>query len=290
MNWKLHVLKLALLTRLPFGNALRRAKRRIFGYPPDTANLRSTLVDLSDMERELRELHRTFGRSTVLEIGSGWFPTVPIALCLRGATRVYMTDLSPHMDDITFAATVSFLNSEGGEFSQLSRETRTSDLPIVYLAPFDPDQITDGTIDYVVSRTVLEHIPPRELELFLRRLRSKLSHDALMVHCVDHSDHLEHRDKSLSKVNFLTWPRWKHKFVNWLTNEGENRLRHSDYLRLFQRSGYRIVAERGWVHEDTKARVSTLNLAPDFGHLGSSEIATLKSIYVLAVDRDQPLD
>ncbi len=222
----------------------------------------------------------------MLEIGSGWFPTIPVTLCLRGARRVFMTDLTPHMDETTFESTIAFLRSQGGEFSQLSESSAIADFPLNYLAPFDVSQLPDSSIDLVISRTVLEHIPEADLVAFLRSLRSKLTPTGAMVHCVDHSDHLEHQDKSLSKVNFLTWPDWKHRLVNWLAKGGENRLRHSDYFGVFERAGYRVVLEKAYVHSETEQALSTMKLAPRFQQRPYSELATLGSIYIVAPDTD----
>lgn len=286
MYWQLHVARLAMMGRLPFGQSLRRAKRRLVGYQPNAGNLRDTLRDLAEMQQELSHLDWSFDRASVLEIGTGWFPTVPVVLCLRGARRVIMTDLTPHMDDTTFASTINFLRGEGSEFALLPETSAVGDFPLTYLAPFDVDQLPDASIDVVISRTVLEHIPEVHLVSLLRSLRSKLTRKGVMVHCVDHSDHLEHRDKRLSKVNFLTWHDWQHTLINRLTMEGENRLRHSDYIDVFERAGYQVLLGKGHVHRETEQHLKQMKLAPRFKDRSFSELATLKSIYIVVPTRE----
>ena len=85
MDWRLKVARQAVLGRVPFGRTLRRVKRRNFGYEPDAGNLHDTLSHLAQMKGALEALGRSIEGSTVLEIGSGWFPTVPIMLALGGA-------------------------------------------------------------------------------------------------------------------------------------------------------------------------------------------------------------
>jgi hypothetical protein len=103
-----------------------------------------------------------------------------------------------------------------------------------------------------------------------------------MLHLVDHSDHLEHTDKNLSKINFLCWSERKHSFVNRLIGDGENRLRDHEYPPLFQSAGYRVVFSTSQVHQATRDRVTTLPLVEPYTHMTPDQLATLSSTYVLA--------
>ena len=168
MGWRLKVAKQAFLGRVPFGQSLRSVKRRYFGYKPDSGNLRDTLSHLKQMQEALNALNRSFEGATVLEIGSGWFPAIPIMLAVGGAKRVIMTDLNQHMDAITFDATLGFLREFFPTNKRLKAITSQNDLPITYLAPFDLNAVQNGTVDFVLSRTVLEHIPQTYLPICLR--------------------------------------------------------------------------------------------------------------------------
>jgi hypothetical protein len=282
MDWRLQVLKQTALARVPFGDALRRLKRRWFGYRPDPENLRVTRSNLDQMSTALAALGRSFDGATVLEIGSGWFPTIPIMLALGGAKRIVMTDLTPHMDDATFAATVGFLRSDLPAERRLDSIARCSDLPITYLAPFNVDRVPDGTVDYIISRTVLEHISPSDLVHLFIALRPKLTNDGMMVHVVDNSDHLEHNDKAISRINFLTWTARKHAAINFLLRSGENRLRHHEYPPLFESAGFRVVSASCEIHEPTRGVAKSLPLTSPYANMTADQLAALSSIYVLA--------
>ncbi|MDP3085866.1 MAG: class I SAM-dependent methyltransferase [Rubrivivax sp.] len=282
MNFKLHVTKLAILGRLPFGNSIRRLKRQIFGYQPDPGNIRNTLTDLNEMECAVTSLGRSFAGATILEIGSGWFPTIPIMLSLRGAQKLLLTDLTPHLDDVTFAATLDVLRTQLQAYPDAATKTTIRDFNLEYLAPFDPQSIPDGSVDFIISRTVLEHIPPGGISRLLTQLHPKLSTTGMMIHCIDHSDHLEHRDKSISKINFLTWSTENHKIVNWLTKEGENRLRHHEYRDLFLKSGYTILFESSQPHPETLELAKNLPMKERFAKMTPEQVSILSSIYVLA--------
>ncbi len=282
MDWRLQVLKQSFLSRVPFGQSLRLLKRRVFGYKPDAANLRYTLQNLDQMKSELEEIDRPV-RGTVLEIGTGWFPAIPIMLSIEGAEHVYMTDLNRHMDDITFQATLEFLKEDRADLlERLSHIHGPDDISATYLSPFDVSQVRDGSIDLILSRTVMEHVPPEDIVHLLSSLRPKLATGGLMVHLIDNSDHLEFSDKSVSRINFLKWSRRKHAFINFLIKGGENRLRHHEYPGIFEHAGFDVVKERAYVDKTTLDIVPSISLERPFSEMTATQVATLTSIFVLA--------
>jgi len=280
MDWRLKVARQAVLARIPFGYGLRRVKRKVFGYQPNLGNLRETLACWRQMRDGLERAGGSVEGATVLEIGTGWFPTIPVMQCLAGAKHVYMSDLNVHLDDVSFAATLDFLRRELPDEPRLREIQSRRDVPVSYLAPFDVNAIPDGSIDIVSSRTVLEHIPPEALVQLFTALRPKLSPRGLMVHLVDHSDHLEHSDKSISKINFLTWPERKHAWINRLTREGENRLRHHEYAAVFAAAGFDVLIDDAQVHEPTRALAKSLPLQPRYAAMAPEQLATMSSLYV----------
>ena len=104
-----------------------------------------------------------------------------------------------------------------------------------------------------------------------------------MVHVVDHSDHLEHGDRSISKLHFLTLTPAQYGRIRWLLrHEGESRLRHSDYPPLFERAGYRVLQATPEVHEPTRLQLATLPLVSPWRERPPEDLAALQSTYVLA--------
>lgn len=281
MDWHLQILKKAILGRIPFDHRLRALKRHVFGYKPDPGNLTSTLANLKQIQAELDSLGRTFRGSTVLEIGSGWFPTIPLMLAAEAVKHVYLSDLTAHMDEVTFKATLDFLRKTFPDATHLKKINCIGDIPASYLAPFDLDIIPDKSIDYIVSRAVLEHIQPAKIIDFLLALRPKLAPNGLMIHLIDHSDHLEFGDKSISRINFLTWSRRQHAWINLLMNEGENRLRHHEYPALFKRAGFSVLSEKAIIHDATNKIAKTLKLSSPYSGMTAEQLSVLTSIYIL---------
>jgi hypothetical protein len=59
---------------------------------------------------------------------------------------------------------------------------------------------------------------------------------------VDLSDHWSHGDPSIGEVNFLRYPPRQWRRLN-PSNHFQNRLRHSDYLRLFAAAGFAVESD-----------------------------------------------
>lgn len=282
MDWRLQILTRTILGRIPFGNRFRELKRHVFGYRPDPDNLLNTVENLKQMKSELEALGRTFHGSSVLEIGSGWFPAIPLMLAAEGVKHIYLSDQTAHMDQITFKATLDFLRKNFPDAAHLQRINCLDDIPASYLAPFNIDKIANKSIDYIISRTVLEHIPAEQMIGFFQTLRSRLAPNGLMVHMVDHSDHLEFNDKSISRINFLTWSRRQHAWINLLMKEGGNRLRHHEYLPLFKLAGFRVLSEKTFMHEATYEMAKKLKLSAPYSGMTPEQLSVLTSIYILA--------
>lgn len=91
----------------------------------------------------------------------------------------------------------------------------------------------------------------------MKEAKRILKKDGTAIHFIDLSDHFQHQNKSITSINFL---RYSEKgWDNIAGNEFAycNRLRASDYLALFEESGFDVCRKE--VREDKKARRSMEN-------------------------------
>lgn len=270
--WHRHALQLTVQTHIPFADALRKLKRRLFGYSYDPSNI-SGALKWAGRVADLAQAHgRPVQGAVVLEIGSGWFPVLPMVLTAKGAGLVVMTDIEAHQDEGTTEAARKAVEARG-ETPALDR--------LKYVAPFEPGMLAESSVDMVVSRTVLEHIPPDDLSTLLTHLRGRMKPGGLHIHLVDNSDHWEHRDKSISRIEFLTRPAWLHKLLWWALDGGENRLRHSQYVELFRAAGYDILHAEPKVCPRTLADAKRLKLQEPFNRMPVEDLAAIQSVFVL---------
>lgn len=87
---------------------------------------------------------------------------------------------------------------------------------------------------------MLEHVPLDQLRALLSSLRTITK--GTTTHRIDYSDHYARSDKSVSRLNFLRYSDDEWRPFN-CGRQYVNRLRHSDYLRLFREAGFQIVEE-----------------------------------------------
>lgn len=202
-----------------------------------------------------------------LELGSGWVLSHTCVLHLLGAKRVIATDL----EKIAYPAvlhksihksTIYIVQDILAPFEEhhvvrarlnelLEIKTFSFDvlekLNIKYLAPIDlASHPLDTRIDFVLSMSVLEHVPQSDILPLLKNLANNLSDGGIMIHCVHLEDHKDFRN---APFDFLSEP--EEKFTRHVQNVRGNRLRKSqwrDLLSQVKDMEFRFIYE--WKRED----------------------------------------
>jgi SAM-dependent methyltransferase len=214
------------------------------------------------------------------EFGTGWDLVVPLVYWSLGIDRQILADIRPNLrlelvnDTVTrferlrpeLEEEAGFpLRSPGTRSLRSTDELRTA-FGIEYRAPTDARAtgLPAGSVDFVSSTNVLEHIPEPHVEPILAECRRLLAPAGVLSCRVDLKDHYSYFDASISAYNFLRFPddRWR------LANSSlhyQNRLRASDYRRLLDEAGFELVADEAM--EPTEADLellAELPLAPRF--------------------------
>jgi SAM-dependent methyltransferase len=231
MSWHAKCVMDSAKGALPFQAQLRRLKDRISPYQPNLRRDLDTIVQGIRQVEWVSEVLPIKGAS-VLEIGSGWQPMVPFLYSLAGASQVFLTDLNVLLRPETFAAALCSLRTQRQvildglnldpkvldyalrEDPGTSMEDRLKEMHLVYMAPCDCRNLNLSTasLDVITSRNCLEHIPPDVIQGIFHETHRLLRPGGATCHLVDHSDHWEHNDKSLSRVNFL---KYSDSFFRW---------------------------------------------------------------------------
>jgi SAM-dependent methyltransferase len=290
---------------LPFQAQLRRLKDRLVPYQ---SNFEDDVRTVAQGVRQVQWVGavRPLNGATVLEVGSGWQPMIPILYSLAGASRVLLTDLNVLLRPDTFAAALRTLRTQrqliqdglkvdAGVLDQMLREDaaatmdqRLKELRLVYMAPCDCRNLNlpAASVDVVTSRACLEHIAPDVLQDIFHESHRLLKPGGLACHWVDPSDHWEHQDKSLSRVNFLKysdfWFRWT--YINPINYQ--NRLRHPEYAQMLATAGFRIVREEREVDEASLHQLAHLQVAARFRAFSKQDLATVDSLFLATRNQD----
>lgn len=237
----------------------------------------------------------SFAESTVLELGTGWYPIVPISLFLTGFQKVisidlmawltkeslttaiqmfkvwkekgilanYLTDLKPERWDIleelitiNEAVTLTAM-CEKLNFYPVVRDARRSGLK-------------ENSIQYICSNNTFEHVFEEVLKNILQEFTRVIVKEGVMSHFIDMSDHFAHFDKSINIYNFLqfTEKAWK-RIDNSI--QPQNRLRFQDYKQMYEQVNIPITAEN-YRAGDVKA-LRTISLAPQYQQYTEKELA-----------------
>jgi hypothetical protein len=200
-------------------------------------------------------------KTSVLELGSGWYPIVPIALYLSGFESVTTIDIySWGSNKKLHEAIAKFIdwNAQGKLRQYITVDTRRWSVLIeMHNQHVDVDKFNAKlniiqhlgdarTFDFpnayglICSNNTLEHIPVNNLEGILMRFQMLLLKGGIMSHLVDLSDHFAHGDRSITIYNFL-----KFSDKAWILIDNDiqpqNRLRFNEYVNLYQKLGISIV-------------------------------------------------
>jgi SAM-dependent methyltransferase len=291
--WQLHCAKNTLKSLLPFQQRLRSLKRRL-GLRRDNIAEASVYPGGFDQVFLLRSAGLDVRGRDILEIGTGWYPVIPLMLRVAGARHVYLTDAHELLDLKNLKASLDFLRPRvadmasrfdvpEAEIEAKLKIPETQDLVTAltalgmsYYVPFDHKDVS-FKVDAIISHTVLEHIQPEVIMELLCNARHVLRTGGMISHGIDHSDHRANADQRLNRVDFLRYSDRVWKYLCLDPHDYTNRLRHSDYVAMVKDAGFSVVYERALVDEKTRATIGEIPLAFQFQGRDPDDLSTLWS-------------
>lgn len=149
--WKLRLLRQTLKSAVPFQQHLRRLKRRLDPYQSNPGNDSFALQQGLQQIRLLRECGANL-QGTVLEIGTGWMPTIPLLFHIAGARHLHLTDVEELIDAHTIKASMAFVRTHTKRISTELEMDETQVLDRIesfpssfdYHCPADLDSFAQG--------------------------------------------------------------------------------------------------------------------------------------------------
>ncbi len=200
-----------------------------------------------------------------LEIGTGWYPVVPICMYLAGAGKVVSIDLSRLLNEQAFKETILKFKAWLKEGKLKNFEPYFLESRIVQLERLDPKQLdleallvafnmeyrvgdarnledADASFDLIHSNNVFEHIYPQVLKEILLEFKRVLRSKGMMSHFIDMSDHFAHLDNSITIYNFLRFSESSWRMID-NSVQPQNRWRLADYHQLYSELALEIIKE-----------------------------------------------
>jgi hypothetical protein len=246
---------------LPYSHQLNFQFQRYVTHGVDLSD--QYLSDKLQHARDHVRLCRQFNHGTLpeasFELGTGWYPIVPLYLFLCGVRHPTTIDISRHCKHAFVGLAIQRLleavqddpdviqaNKEKLQALLLQAGTFTDaasmleSIGIRYLVGDARNtRLAAESFGLVHSNNTFEHIYPEILRDILIEARRIGEKGAVHSHFIDMSDHFAHMDTSINIYHFLQYSpeQWK-RIDN--TIQPQNRWRLSDYLQLFKSTGYLV--------------------------------------------------
>jgi hypothetical protein len=248
----------------------------------------------------LRTLRRTTPHHFVaLELGTGWFPVVPVGLFLCGASEVWTWDIVEHLrlERVRFTLN-SFLALDIADLKRDLPDLRPERLNRVREVAADRSAIApaellerlsihyrvgdvmrsglrSGSIDLFASFGVLEYLPGEALVPLCGEFLRMASTAAVMSHLIIFEDQYAHYDCHITPLNFL---KFSDRAWRWLNNPiiPLSRLRITDYRRALRDTGFRIIDE-AVVDRCDATVLAKIRLAPRFRCYPEEDLLVLRA-------------
>ncbi|MDA9027169.1 hypothetical protein N9I12_00045 [Gammaproteobacteria bacterium] len=268
MHWKTKARIQNLISKLPseISYALYYWMQRKFGGLRTLYTLGTLSAAVETWKRI--QLHGVDPADKVFfEVGTGRAALVPLAYWLMGAKKTITIDLNPYIKSEIMIEHLSYIVDNKKQinelFGSLIREDRLEMIckyfkentfsdkeyfkvcHIEYISPGDASETKLGnmSIDFHTSNAVFEHIPKKVLENILVEGNRIIKDNGIFLHKIDYSDHFSHSDKSISAINFLQYSDYQWKKYAGNRYMYMNRLRHDDFLELFEDCGHEVISD-----------------------------------------------
>lgn len=235
------------------------------------------------------------GGGKILELGTGWYPIVPIALFLNDVEETTSIDIAPWM---TQASQVTAIRKtiewrKAGKLDENLPNINEDNWQILENIAANPEQysfdqintairlrplqcdaqqmpFSDASFDAICSNNTFEHVHKQVLFNILKEFKRVAKPGSMMSHFIDMSDHFAHFDQSINIYNFL---QFSEKSWNRIDNniQPQNRMRFPAYKAMYNEIG--IPFREEGVRPGDLSLLRTVKIHPEFAEYSEKELA-----------------
>jgi len=198
-----------------------------------------------------------------LELGPGDSLLSAIVAHAHGSSKCYLVDagsfatkeIAPYREMADFLRKLNLPTPNIDKSSELAGALTSCNAVYLTQGLNSLKMIPSGSVDFIWSQAVFEHIRRHEFLGTIRELRRVLRPDGICSHRIDLKDHL---GGGLNNLRFST-RLWE---SNWVAKSGfyTNRFRFSDMIKFFREAGFDvdIVAVESWDVTPTRRNMMSI--------------------------------
>ena len=249
-------------------------------------NLNLKLISAKDTFNELEKLCSflkiDLKEKTILEIGSGWVPSLPYLFLYKSfAKKIITYDINKHYQEHNLKNFNELFESKYNVL--LNVDEKNLPLEVEYIPNCNVSDCKDQSVDVVFSRFVFEHVPTEEIKNIHQKFQLNLKKGTYIIHFISPSDHRAYTDKTLTLQDFLKyskkeWDKIQTRF------DYHNRLRFSEYLNIFKELNIEIVYQN-YILPDKKSSqyqlFKKLTLHEDYENFTEEDLVAGNIIIIL---------
>ncbi len=231
----------------------------------------------------------------ILELGSGWYPIIPIFMYLTNSGKVISVDIQSWMTKNSQIISIEkikewrennkldtyFNNIDENKWGKLEQFLLNSDKyskedfnKTIGLETMIIDArntgLPESSIDFICSNNTFEHIYKEILEGILLEFKRVITPEGVMSHFIDLSDHFAHFDKKITVYNFLKYSEKKWRLID-NKIQPQNRLRFKDYKEMYKNLNIPITEEK--VTEGNKNELLKIKVHEQLKHYSIDELS-----------------
>lgn len=252
---------------------------------------RQRFKSLEDIYRPIRLFKDLISRSqgrlditdkVVLEVGPGNSMGMGLLFLAYGAKKVYLVDRFKHIfwddyDGIYYKNFLSEISNQDVPNRSVVKEALrikngkiilNPDLLEYHLADATRIPLENSSVDFLFSNAVLEHV--RHIELAVQEFARVTKDGGFNIHEVDLRDHFFSKEP----LRLLSYSGWLWDFMTCNRPGYSNRLRYSDYCKMFESNKF-VIERLLYTRSIEQTQVTSLKLSSKFKKCPLEELSIL---------------
>ena len=264
---------------------------------PESVARHALDTTLSDFPYLIKHLDVALGEARCFEFGAGAGLLGPLTFYCLGVNHQILLDIHRLVRPNLVNWAISFLRKQKDpEFCRLPHALVPDGMkgqPLYdwlkqtygfdYHAPRDArnTHFPDESFDLITARAVFEHVPPADIKAILSECQRILARNGVAAFRTDYQDHYSYCDASVTIYDFLQYSdsQWR-KYSPSLNYT--NRLRHRDYLEMFNVTGFEVLDDVAYdIRDEDLLILKDLPKDTRFRDYTNSELAVRGALTVL---------